>query len=64
MGRAGRQEPGDRPELQPRPDGSLPRAKRVDASQLAPLRGKLKPGAPAFDIHTFREQAQVPALRD
>ncbi len=56
--------PGDRLELQPSPDGFLLRAKRVDASRLAPLRGKLNKAAPAFDIHAFREQAHAPALRD
>lgn len=56
--------PGDRLELQPSPEGFLLRAKRVDASRLAPLRGKLNKDAPAFDIHSFREQAHAPALRD
>ncbi len=56
--------PGDRLELQASADGFLLRAKRVDASRLAPLRGKLKAGAPAFNIHSFREQAHAPALRD
>lgn len=55
--------PGDRLELQPSPEGFLLRAKRVDASRLAPLRGKLSRAAPAFDIHAFREQARGPALR-
>lgn len=56
--------PGDRLELQPSPDGFLLRAKRVDASMLGTLRGKLGKTAPAFDIHAFREQAHDPALRD
>ncbi len=56
--------PGDRLELQAGPDGFLLRAKRVDASRLALRRGKLNPLAPAFGIHTFREQAHAPALRD
>ena len=56
--------PGDRLELQPSPDGFLLRARRVDSSRLAPLRGKLNRDAPAFDIHRFREQAHAPALRD
>lgn len=56
--------PGDRLELQPSPEGFLLRAKRVDASRLAPLRGKLNPAAPAFDLHAFRKQAHDPALRD
>jgi AbrB family looped-hinge helix DNA binding protein len=56
--------PGDRLELQPSPDGYLLRAKRVDHSRLAPLKGKLpKPGA-AFNIDTFREQTHDHALRD
>ena len=56
--------PGDRLDLQPSPGGFLLRARRVDASRLAPLRGKLSRTAPAFDIHAFREQAHDPALRD
>jgi len=56
--------PGDRLELQPSPQGFLLRAKRVDTSRLAPLRGKLSKTTPAFDIHSFREQAHAPALRD
>lgn len=56
--------PGDRLELQPSPGGFLLRAKRVDASRLAPLRGKLTKAVPAFDIHAFREQAHAPTLRD
>ncbi len=56
--------PGDRLELQPSPDGFLLRAKRVDTSRLAPLRGKLMPCTPAFNIHDFRTQAHAPALRD
>ncbi len=56
--------PGDRLELQPSPDGFLLRAMRVDTSRLAPLRGRLTKIAPAFDIHSFREQAHAPALRD
>jgi AbrB family looped-hinge helix DNA binding protein len=55
--------PGDRLELQPSPDGFLLRAKRVNVSRLAPLRGKLNRVAPAFDIHKFREQPHAPALR-
>ena len=56
--------PGDRLELHPSPDGFVLRAKRVDASRLAPLRDKLSKTAPAFDIHTYREQTHAPALRD
>jgi bifunctional DNA-binding transcriptional regulator/antitoxin component of YhaV-PrlF toxin-antitoxin module len=56
--------PGDRLELQAIPGGFLLRAKRVDATRLAPLRGKLKPAPSTFDIHKFREQAHAPSLRD
>ncbi|HMN75395.1 MAG TPA: hypothetical protein PKC97_04970 [Burkholderiaceae bacterium] len=55
-------EPGDGLELQPGPQGFVLRAKRVDASRLAPLRGTLKP-APAFNLRALREQAHDPALR-
>ncbi len=56
--------PGDRLELQASPDGYLLRAKRVDRSRLAPLKGKLPRLGTAFNIHTFREQAYERALRD
>ncbi len=56
--------PGDRLELLPSAEGFVLRAKRVDASRLAPLRGKLSRSAPAFDIHVFRAQAHDPSLRD
>jgi AbrB family looped-hinge helix DNA binding protein len=56
--------PGDRLELQSSPEGFLLRAKRVDITRLAPLRGKCKATAPAFDVHKFREQAHAPTLRD
>ncbi len=56
--------PGDQLELQPSPDGFLIKPRRVDASRLAPLRGKLKDNAPAFDIQVFREQPYDRSLRD
>lgn len=56
--------PGDRLELSPSPQGLLIRARRVDASLLAPLRGKFKTPAAKFDIHALREQGHDPALRD
>jgi AbrB family looped-hinge helix DNA binding protein len=54
---------GDQLELLPSPDGFLLKPRRVDASRLAPLRGKLA-GLAAFDIQTFRDQPHDPALRD
>ena len=56
--------PGDRLELRPGPNGFVLRATRVDSSRLAPLRGRLGKTAAVFDIHTYREQAHGPALRD
>ena len=57
-------EPGDRLELEEGADGFIVRPHRIDLSRLAPLRGKLRPGAEAFDIHAFRAQLHDPALRD
>ncbi len=57
-------EPGDRLELEEGDDGFIVRPHRIDLSRLAPLRGKLRPGVEAFDIHAFRAQPRDPALRD
>lgn len=46
------------------PEGFLLRARRVDHSRLAPLRGSLKQGAGTFDLNSFRKQAHEPSLRD
>ncbi len=56
--------PGDQLELQEGPDGFLLRPRRVDATRLAPLRGKLRRGRGTFDIERVREQADGPTLRD
>ncbi len=56
--------PGDQLELQETPDGLLLRPRRVDATRLAPLRGKLKRGRGTFDIERVRELANGPTLRD
>lgn len=56
--------PGDQLELEEGPDGFILRPHRIDLSKLAPLRGKLRPGIKAFDIHTFRAEPRDPALRD
>ncbi len=55
---------GDRLELLPGPDGFFPKAKRVDASRLGPLRGKIPKTVPDFDIQAFRTQQHDKALRD
>ena len=57
-------EPGDRLEILSSPEGFLLRARRVDHSRLAPLRGSLKQGAGTFDLNSFRKQAHEPSLRD
>ena len=56
--------PGDQLELEEGPDGFILRPHRIDLSKLAPLRGKLRPGIKAFDIHAFRAEPRDPALRD
>ena len=56
--------PGDHIELEEGPGGFLLRPKRLDPTLLAPLRGKIRPGAPPFDIETFRGEPYDPSLRD
>jgi AbrB family looped-hinge helix DNA binding protein len=56
--------PGDRLELQESAEGFILRPQRIDASRLAPLRGKLRKGKGAFDLESFREEAHDSALRD
>lgn len=56
--------PGDRIELVASPEGYLLRAKRVDHARLAPLRARLKPGTPPFDLNAFRRQGHEKSLRD
>ena len=46
--------PGDLLELEEGPGGFVLRPWRLDPSLLAPLRDKVRPGAPPFDIETFR----------
>jgi AbrB family looped-hinge helix DNA binding protein len=56
--------PGDRLELEESPAGFVLRARRIDVSRLAPLRGRLRRGAGTFDLTTFRGQRHARALRD
>jgi bifunctional DNA-binding transcriptional regulator/antitoxin component of YhaV-PrlF toxin-antitoxin module len=55
---------GSHLELQPRGDGFLLRAHKIDRSRLAPLRNQIRKSKTAFDLQTFREQAHEPSLRD
>ena len=57
-------QPGDQLEIEEGPDGFTLRPRRIDSSRLAPLRDKIRPGHPAFDLSSFREQSYDPALRD
>lgn len=57
-------EPGSHLELQPRGDGFLLKARAIDRSKLAPLRGKVGKGRGAFDLEKFREERHDPSLRD
>ena len=56
--------PGDHIELEEGPAGFTLRPRRLDPSLLAPLRGKVRPGAPPFDVETFRSEPYDPSLRD
>lgn len=56
--------PGSHLELQPRGDGFMLRARTIDRSKLAPLRGAIRKGAGTFDTETFRNQPHEPSLRD
>ena len=56
--------PGDRLELDERPDGFVLRPRRVDLSRLGTLKGKIPPGHPPFDLPALREERHDPALRD
>jgi AbrB family looped-hinge helix DNA binding protein len=56
--------PGDRLELEQGADGFILRARRIDGTRLAPLRGKLPRGEGAFDLEVFRDEPHDRALRD
>lgn len=56
--------PGDRLELEERPEGYMLRTRRLDRSRLAPLRGKLRKGKGRFDIERFRSKPHARSLRD
>ncbi|MBM5812236.1 MAG: AbrB/MazE/SpoVT family DNA-binding domain-containing protein [Gammaproteobacteria bacterium] len=56
--------PGDRIELEEGPEGFVLRARQVDRTRLAPLRGKLRRGQGTFDLEVFRHTPHDRALRD
>jgi AbrB family looped-hinge helix DNA binding protein len=55
---------GDRLELEQTPAGYVLRAKAIDHSRLAPLRGKLPRGKGRFDLEAFRGKPHERTLRD
>ena len=56
--------PGDRIELEERPEGFVLRARHIDRSRLAPLRGKLRSGKGSFNLDGFRNKRHERTLRD
>jgi bifunctional DNA-binding transcriptional regulator/antitoxin component of YhaV-PrlF toxin-antitoxin module len=56
--------PGSHLELQPRGDGFFLRARTIDRSKLAPLRGVIGKERGTFDLEKFREEYHDPSLRD
>ena len=56
--------PGDQLEIIEGPDGFILKSRQIDYSSLAPLRDKIPPGHPPFDIESFREQPYDPSFRD
>ena len=58
-------EPGDELELKEGTEGFvLRRRRKIDYSSLAPLRDKIPPDYPPFDIHKFREEICAPKVWD
>lgn len=57
-------EPGSHLELQPREDGFWLKARGIDRSKLAPLRGLIGKDIGEFDLNKFRGQRHEPSLRD
>jgi len=56
--------PGDRVELHEGPDGFVLRARHIDVTRLATLRGKLRRGKGTFDLEAFRAKPHGRSLRD
>ena len=56
--------PGDRIDLEERPGGYVLRARHIDRTRLAPLRGNLRSGKGSFDLEGFRNKPHERALRD
>jgi len=56
--------PGDRIELEERPGRFVLRARHIDRTRLAPLRGKLRSGKGTFDLVAIRNKPHDRTLRD
>jgi AbrB family looped-hinge helix DNA binding protein len=55
---------GDRLELAETPAGYILRARSIDPTKLAPLRGKLARGKGSFNLEDFRDKPRDRTLRD
>ncbi len=56
--------PGNRIELKERPEGFALRARHIDLTRLAPLRGKLRSGKGGLALEAFRNKPHDCPLRD
>ena len=56
--------PGDLLEITEGTEGFIIRPKRIDYSKLAPLKDKIPPDFPPFDIRKFRDATYDQSLRD
>lgn len=56
--------PGNRIKLEERPGGFVLRARHIDRTRLAPLRGNLCRGKGTFNLEAFRNKPHDRALRD
>ena len=56
--------PGDRIEIEEGLEGFVLRARHIDRSRLAPLRGKLRRGKGTFDLEALRNKPHDRTLRD
>jgi AbrB family looped-hinge helix DNA binding protein len=56
--------PGDHLKIEEHAEGYVIRSRVIDATKLAPLKGKLRRGKGTFNLETFRNQRHARTLRD
>ena len=56
--------PGVRIDLEEISEGFVLRARHIDRTRLAPLRGKLRRGKGSFDVEAFGDKPHARTLRD